>query len=77
MTSQGFFGSGGLGFSEDQVFFEGTRDAKIERIRTLGCTHFIDDLEEVFLEASFPPDVEKFLFDSWPPLHEHFFAARS
>ena len=77
MTSQGFFGPDGLGFSRDQVFFEGTRDAKLERIRSLGCTHFIDDLEEVFLEPLFPPGVEKFLFESWPPLHEHFFATRS
>ncbi len=76
MTAQGFFDAGGFGFSREHVFFEGTRDAKIERIRALGCTHFIDDLEEVFLEPSFPAGVRQFLFASWPALHDDFFAGR-
>jgi hypothetical protein len=73
MTSQKFFEPDGLGFSRDQVFFEGTRDAKIARIKALGCTHFIDDLEEVFLEPSFPKDVRQFLFSSWPRVRDDFF----
>ena len=77
MTSQRFFEAAGLGFARADVFFEGTRDAKIARIRSLGCTHFIDDLEEVFVDPSFPADVQKFLYTSWPPLDEHFFTARS
>jgi hypothetical protein len=77
MTSQRFFEAAGLGFSRDQVFFEGTREAKIARIGALGCTHFIDDLEEVFLEPSFPQDVRKFLFVSWPAVHDDFFTRRS
>ncbi|HVZ23095.1 MAG TPA: hypothetical protein VG871_18610 [Vicinamibacterales bacterium] len=77
MTAQGFFAESGLGFSRDQVFFESTRGGKIARIRALACTHFIDDLEEVFSEPAFPAGVEQFLFESWPPLHEHFFAARA
>ena len=77
MASQKFFEPDGLGFSPDQVYFEGTRDAKIGRIASLGCTHFIDDLEEVFLEPSFPAGVRTFLFSSWPALHDDFFAARS
>ena len=77
MTAQKFFDPDGLGFSEGQVFFEGTRDAKIARIKSLGCTHFIDDLEEVFLEPAFPAGVQKCLFVSWPALHEDFFDRRS
>ncbi len=77
MRAQGFFDAAGFGFEADQVFFEATRDAKIERIRALGCTHFIDDLEEVFLEPSFPAGVQRFLFASWPALHDDFFAGRS
>jgi hypothetical protein len=92
MAAQGFFERGGLGFDRAQVFFEPTRDAKIERIRGLHCTHFIDDLEEVFLEPGFPPDVRKLLYapggastasreidvmPSWPAIHDHFFAAAS
>ena len=61
MRAQGFFDSNGLGFLRDQVFFESTRDAKIARIRALGCTHFIDDLEEVFNEPCFPKGVQSFL----------------
>jgi hypothetical protein len=77
MTSQRFFEPDGLGFSRDQVFFEGTRDAKIGRIRALACTHFIDDLEEVFLEPSFPAGVHKFLFSSWSALDAESFDRRS
>ena len=45
----------------DAVFFEPTRAEKIARIKALGCTHFIDDLEEVFIDSDFPSDVERFL----------------
>jgi hypothetical protein len=43
------------------VHFEGTRADKVARIAALGCTHFIDDLEEVFAEPNFPKDIERFL----------------
>ncbi len=59
MDEQGLFGRYGL--APDRVFFESTRSEKIARIRSTGCTHFVDDLEEVFLEAEFPPAVERFL----------------
>ena len=88
MERRGFFREEGLGLSAQDVFFESTRDEKIERIRQLGCTHFIDDLEETFLEPSFPPHVEKLLyapwgpartpsgvrrFSSWQAIHDYFF----
>jgi len=44
------------------VYFEATRAEKIARIRALACTHFIDDLSEVFFEPAFPTDVQAFLF---------------
>jgi hypothetical protein len=90
MASQGFFDADGLGLDLAHVFFEGTREAKIDRIRALGCTHFIDDLEEVFLERGFPSGVRKLLYSpdaapgaagdvsvmpSWPAIHDYFFAA--
>ena len=62
MTEQGFFDPDRHGFDPEQVFFEDTRDAKIDRIRDLGFSHFIDDLEEVFLETSFPANVEAILY---------------
>jgi hypothetical protein len=36
------------------VYFESTRAKKVARIHALECTHFIDDLEEVFNERAFP-----------------------
>jgi hypothetical protein len=62
MANAGFFDTGGLGFRRDDVFFESTRDEKIARIRALGCDVFVDDLEEVFLESSFPESVKKILY---------------
>ena len=88
MTSQRFFDPTACGLSPEDVFFESTRVEKIERIRALGCTHFIDDLLEVFAEPSFPRGVAKLLFAphgtnaagpdircfcSWPELDDFFF----
>jgi hypothetical protein len=87
MESNGFFSEYGL--SREQVFFESTRAEKINRIITQGCSHFIDDLEEVFLEREFPKEVEKILyapgkkgnfpgsiriFDSWQSITDYFFS---
>lgn len=66
MEEQGFFSPGGFGLSKKSVFFESTRLDKVERIRREGCTHFIDDLVEVFVEAAFPKGVEKILFTPQP-----------
>ncbi len=52
----------GLALKEDRIFFEPNRQKKIERIGALGCTHFIDDLLETFMEASFPKGVQKILY---------------
>jgi hypothetical protein len=62
MESRNFFGANGRGLSPEKVFFESTRAEKVETIRALGCTHFIDDLAEVFAEPNFPPGVSKLLF---------------
>lgn len=62
MRMHRFFEPAGLGLDRDSVYFESTRIDKIERIRRVGCSHFIDDLEEVFLEPSFPDGVLKILY---------------
>jgi hypothetical protein len=62
MAERGFFCSNGLGIPIERVFFESTRAAKLERICALGCTHFIDDLEEVFSDPAFPARVLPILF---------------
>lgn len=62
MAANRFFAANGLGLSQDDVFFGAARSEKIGFIRRLGCTHFIDDLEETFLEDTFPAGVEKVLY---------------
>lgn len=64
MQNNGIFAENGLALSRDQVFFESTREDKIRRIQILECTHFIDDLREVFEEPSFPSSTKKILFQS-------------
>jgi hypothetical protein len=46
----------------EDVYFEPTREAKVARISKLQCTHFIDDLPEVFQERGFPEATKKILF---------------
>jgi len=62
MERNGLFDPQGMGVRPENVFFEATREAKIDRIRSVGCTHFIDDLGEVFDEPAFPHDVRSYLY---------------
>jgi len=62
MTKHGFFDKAGFNLAGDAVYFEATRDDKIERIAQLGCTHFIDDLEEVLGHPRFPAGIKRILF---------------
>lgn len=66
MTANGLFRDASFGLCPGDVHFSATRDEKIARIRALGCTHFIDDLEETFREPSFPAEVKKILFAPMP-----------
>jgi hypothetical protein len=61
MEAKGFFNPAGINLLRENVFFEDTRQLKIQRIAKLGCTHFIDDLEDVLTEPSFPESAERFL----------------
>jgi hypothetical protein len=62
MAARGFFCSNGYGISTESIFFENSRPAKLARIGAVGCTHFIDDLEEVFRDPDFPARVSPILF---------------
>ena len=88
MAGNGFFEGGGFGLSLEDIFFEGTRRDKLQRVAQLGCTHFIDDLKEVFDDAEFPDTVHKILYApdqlesylpeatvaaSWEEIREYFF----
>jgi len=79
MRDRGFFAEDGLGISQADIYFEGTRAEKLARIRTLELTHFIDDLREVLDDPDFPPGVERILFsrDGDEPLPYSAFASWS
>jgi len=59
LAEQGFFNEAITGLNPVRVFFESTREEKVARIATLAVSHFVDDLEETFLEPTFPSDVGK------------------
>lgn len=60
LEQQGFHDVNGLAWSQEQVFFELTKEAKVARILALGCTHYVDDLPEIL--AMLPDSIEKILF---------------
>ena len=76
------------GVSKDNVFFEETRHEKLLRIKREKCTHFIDDLIDVFQAPTFPNNVTKILygtnatgngkdvlaFGRWRDIKRYFFA---
>jgi hypothetical protein len=63
LEGHGFYNSAETGLSPERVHFELTKQAKLDRIGKVGCTHFIDDLPEFFAEPGFPSGVERILFD--------------
>jgi FMN phosphatase YigB (HAD superfamily) len=63
LEGQGFFDPRRIMLPRERVFFELTKQAKLERIAKVGCTHFVDDLPEFLAEPGFPADVVRILFD--------------
>src|SRR5262249_37148268 len=61
MAAQGFFCSGRGAIARESVFFADDRAAKLARIAALDCSHFIDDLDEVFADPGFPAGVTRIL----------------
>ncbi len=49
------------GIDTANVYFESTRDEKVQRIKSLGLDVFIDDLPEVLTHPDMPPSCRKFL----------------
>ena len=62
LESRGFLDSPEFGIGRERVLFGDTREEKIARIKSLAITHFVDDLEETFLEESFPSQVARILY---------------
>src|SRR5262245_26350837 len=67
MKDHGVIGTSEFAVPTESVFFEDTRADKLARIAALGCTHFIDDLEEVLTDPDFPPGVTRILFSDGKP----------
>lgn len=63
LERQGFFEPSRINLPRAHVYFELTKQAKLERIAQLRCTHFIDDLPEFLAEPAFPSGVARCLFD--------------
>ncbi len=57
LDARGFVRAG-----QPAVYFEATRAAKCARVASLGLTHFVDDLIEVFADLEFPRGCERWLF---------------
>ena len=49
--------------SDRDVYFELTKEAKIDRVRELGCDLFIDDLPEILSMPGLPRTMRRILFD--------------
>ena len=66
---------GFIGSEEDlgrKVFFEPTKELKLDRIRQCRCDLFIDDLPEFLDLAGFPESTRRYLFDPGNNHPEHF-----
>ena len=50
-------------FTSEYVFYELTKEEKIERAKSLDCDIFIDDLPEILSMPGFPIHTKKILFD--------------
>ncbi len=64
MEQHGFFGR--LGVDPSAVSFHPDRPQKVATVERRGCSHFIDDLPEVFQEPGFPSGVEQILYRREP-----------
>ena len=60
LRSNHFFDPKGSNINENQVFFELTKEKKIDRIVQTGCTHYLDDLPEIL--EMIPDRINKILF---------------
>ena len=66
-----FFDSDELNFNPPQIYFEETKEEKIDRIVSTGCTHYVDDLPEIL--EMIPNGIQKILFS---PNHSQKFSEK-
>lgn len=72
LGARGLVGAEGIG--EADVYFEETRGEKLDRVRVLGLTHFIDDLADVLADPAFPAGTRAVHFrESWGAVFDDVF----
>lgn len=60
-SARKFIADSRLPISGDRVFFCPGQEEKIQCLTACACTHFVDDLPEVFADPAFPSSVKKLL----------------
>ncbi len=63
LEQKGFFDPSQIGIASSDVFFEVTKEAKLERVSACACHLFVDDLPEILSSPLFPSTVASILFD--------------
>jgi hypothetical protein len=63
LRATGLIGGENPALRIDDIYFEDTLAAKVERLARLNLDVFIDDLADVFEQPHFPRDVRSILFD--------------
>ena len=66
LARQGFFNPYDIALSRASVFFEATVEQQADRVRALGCTHFISERASILEHPAFPREVRKILFEPVP-----------
>jgi hypothetical protein len=66
LARQGFFNPYDIALPRASVFFEATVEQQADRVRALGCTHFISERAAILEHAAFPRGVRKILFEPVP-----------
>lgn len=61
MEKNNFFDINGLGIQKEDVHFEETKEQKVGKIIELGCTYFVDDLEEII--KMIPRNIKTYLYN--------------
>ena len=69
LEQQGLLAAGAGLVERGSIFFADDRAQKLARIAALDCSHFIDDLEEVFADPAFPRGVRRILFAAHDSRH--------
>lgn len=64
MRTNKFLDRNGFGFNLSQIHLVETLEKKIDKINTLNCSHFIDDLLKVLLHPLFPINTRKIHFST-------------